>query len=239
MNISAIPGKVSSGSGSYNLDFVLPGSNSADRTILAFSTSAVSAPLALTHHTPTFLDDRRRGADVVIISHPDFVSALAPLVKGRSGLAEAVRRPLRPRRRDPVRLFLPDAAIRQQHRIGKQVQRLCKEIAALPSAPMVFIDQEGGLVRRLKEGRGFGPLPSAKEFNHLAPDQKRAILAAALPRCGGSASTMISRLSSMSITTPKIRTLARSSAPTPPISLKSRPMRCWRARPRRSASGCA
>ena len=60
----------------------------------------------------------------------------------------------------------------------EQVQRLCKEIAALPSAPMVFIDQEGGLVRRLKEGRGFAPLPSAKEFNHLAPDRKRAILAA-------------------------------------------------------------
>jgi beta-N-acetylhexosaminidase len=60
----------------------------------------------------------------------------------------------------------------------EQVQRLCAEIAALPSAPMVFIDQEGGLVRRLKESRGFAPLPSAKEFNHLAPAQKRAILAA-------------------------------------------------------------
>ena len=43
---------------------------------------------------------------------------------------------------------------------------------------MVFIDQEGGLVRRLKESRGFAPLPSAKEFNHLAPDRKRAILTA-------------------------------------------------------------
>ena len=60
----------------------------------------------------------------------------------------------------------------------EQVQRLCAEIAALPSNPMVFIDQEGGLVRRLKESRGFAPLPSAKEFNHLAPDQKRAILTA-------------------------------------------------------------
>ena len=58
------------------------------------------------------------------------------------------------------------------------MRALCKEIAALPSAPMVFIDQEGGLVRRLKESRGFAPLPSAKEFNHLAPDRKRAILAA-------------------------------------------------------------
>jgi len=58
----------------------------------------------------------------------------------------------------------------------EQVRCLCAEIAALPSGPMVFIDQEGGLVRRLKEARGFAPLPSAKEFNHLAPDRKRAIL---------------------------------------------------------------
>ncbi len=62
--------------------------------------------------------------------------------------------------------------------LPEQVRRLCREIAALPSAPMVFIDQEGGLVRRLKESRGFAPLPSAKEFNHLAPDRKRAILTA-------------------------------------------------------------
>jgi beta-N-acetylhexosaminidase len=58
----------------------------------------------------------------------------------------------------------------------EQVQRLCGEISALPSSPLVFIDQEGGLVRRLKESRGFAPLPSAKEFNHLALDQKRTIL---------------------------------------------------------------
>ena len=60
----------------------------------------------------------------------------------------------------------------------EQVRQLCGVIAQLPSHPMVFIDQEGGLVRRLKESRGFAPLPSAKEFNHLAPDRKREILAA-------------------------------------------------------------
>ena len=59
-----------------------------------------------------------------------------------------------------------------------QVQRLCAEIAALPSHPMVFIDQEGGLVRRLKESRGFKPLPSAKEFNQLPVREKRDVLAA-------------------------------------------------------------
>jgi beta-N-acetylhexosaminidase len=59
-----------------------------------------------------------------------------------------------------------------------QLRGLCQEISALPSNPMVFIDQEGGLVRRLKEDRGFRPLPSPKEFNHLAAEEKRNILAA-------------------------------------------------------------
>ncbi|WP_407167953.1 glycoside hydrolase family 3 N-terminal domain-containing protein [Bradyrhizobium sp. ORS 111] len=59
-----------------------------------------------------------------------------------------------------------------------QVQALSAEIAALPSRPLVFIDQEGGLVRRLKEGLGFQPLPSAKDFNLLAIEAKQQILAA-------------------------------------------------------------
>ena len=59
-----------------------------------------------------------------------------------------------------------------------QVQSLCAEIASLPSQPLVFIDQEGGLVRRLKEGLGFQPLPSAKDFNRLATAEKQTILAA-------------------------------------------------------------
>jgi beta-N-acetylhexosaminidase len=62
----------------------------------------------------------------------------------------------------------------------EQVRGLCAEIAALPSAPMVFIDQEGGLVRRLKEGKGFAPLPSAKEFNGLSRREKLEILATSL-----------------------------------------------------------
>src|ERR1700710_1943392 len=52
----------------------------------------------------------------------------------------------------------------------EQLRRLCREIASLPSSPMVFIDQEGGLVRRLKESRGFKPLPSQKEFNLVSPE---------------------------------------------------------------------
>ncbi|MGY4317486.1 glycoside hydrolase family 3 N-terminal domain-containing protein [Bradyrhizobium quebecense] len=59
-----------------------------------------------------------------------------------------------------------------------QVQSLCAEIAGLPSQPLVFIDQEGGLVRRLKDGLGFQPLPSARDFNRLGHAEKQAILAA-------------------------------------------------------------
>jgi beta-N-acetylhexosaminidase len=58
----------------------------------------------------------------------------------------------------------------------QQVRSLCEEISSLPSSPMLFIDQEGGLVRRLKEIRGFCPLPSPKDFNYLALDEKREIL---------------------------------------------------------------
>jgi len=60
----------------------------------------------------------------------------------------------------------------------EQVRRLCEEISRLPSGPMVFIDQEGGLVRRLKESKGFQPLPSAREFNHLSESEKRETLRA-------------------------------------------------------------
>lgn len=62
----------------------------------------------------------------------------------------------------------------------EQVRALCAEIAGLPSSPLVFIDQEGGLVRRLKDTRGFAPLPSAKDFNLLPLRDKREILAASL-----------------------------------------------------------
>jgi beta-N-acetylhexosaminidase len=60
----------------------------------------------------------------------------------------------------------------------EQVRSLCAEISSLPSSPMLFIDQEGGLVRRLKDTRGFCPLPSAKDFSRLGLEAKREILSA-------------------------------------------------------------
>jgi beta-N-acetylhexosaminidase len=53
-----------------------------------------------------------------------------------------------------------------------QVQELCGQIHALASRPLIFIDQEGGKVRRLKEEYGFLPLPSARQFGRLTPQQR-------------------------------------------------------------------
>lgn len=60
----------------------------------------------------------------------------------------------------------------------EQVRALCAGISRLPTSPLVFIDQEGGQVRRLKDTRGFVPLPSAREFNLLSLQERRAILTA-------------------------------------------------------------
>lgn len=58
-----------------------------------------------------------------------------------------------------------------------QVKELCAEIHALPSRPRVYVDQEGGKVRRLKEKYGFAPLASAKNFPKLGLSERKAQLA--------------------------------------------------------------
>ncbi len=58
----------------------------------------------------------------------------------------------------------------------QQLKWLCQEIKELSSSPHIFIDQEGGLVRRLKEKKGFSPLPSAQKFNSLTRSEKKQSL---------------------------------------------------------------
>lgn len=57
-----------------------------------------------------------------------------------------------------------------------QLKALCADIHALPSRPLIFIDQEGGKVRRLKEERGFVPLPSARQFGRLTAIERLELL---------------------------------------------------------------
>lgn len=59
-----------------------------------------------------------------------------------------------------------------------QLRALCDEVHALPSRPLVCIDQEGGKVRRLKPARGFADLPSARAFAGLDDAEASRIAAA-------------------------------------------------------------
>jgi hypothetical protein len=81
--IAQLRGEVQLEGGSYGTTLALQSSGPAERTLLAFSDDQISAPASLALHKPTSLADRREAADIVIISHPDFVSSLAPLVELR------------------------------------------------------------------------------------------------------------------------------------------------------------
>jgi beta-N-acetylhexosaminidase len=61
----------------------------------------------------------------------------------------------------------------------EQLRELCTQIHALPSRPLVYVDQEGGKVRRLKERNGFAPLPSAKALPKLEASERQGLLRAA------------------------------------------------------------
>lgn len=54
----------------------------------------------------------------------------------------------------------------------QQLRQLCCELASLPARPLIFVDQEGGRVRRLKTECGFQPYPAAAEFNTLLDEEK-------------------------------------------------------------------
>jgi uncharacterized repeat protein (TIGR01451 family) len=83
LNISELAAEISPESGAYGAVLALSAGGPAVHTILAFANDAISAPVSLAPHVPAFLDDQRIGSDVVIITHPDFVSSLAPLVRLR------------------------------------------------------------------------------------------------------------------------------------------------------------
>ncbi len=90
LNIFQVNGKIVQESGAYSVNVALPGSPAATRTILALSAEGLSSPVALEPHKPTLLTEQRAGADIVIVSHPDFVDHLAPLVRLRESQGHRV-----------------------------------------------------------------------------------------------------------------------------------------------------
>jgi beta-N-acetylhexosaminidase len=59
-----------------------------------------------------------------------------------------------------------------------QLRALCAQVHSLPGRPLVFIDQEGGRVRRLKPSAGFADLPSARAFAALPEAEARRVASA-------------------------------------------------------------
>lgn len=79
-NISQLTGQIQLSNSSYGITLGVPRGYPTDRVLLAFSTDQLSAPAALTLHAPSSLAMQREGGDIVVITHPDFAAAAAPLV---------------------------------------------------------------------------------------------------------------------------------------------------------------
>jgi uncharacterized repeat protein (TIGR01451 family) len=77
--IKQLTGAVELEGSTYSITAALRPDFPATRTLLAFADNQISSPLALSHHAPSHLSTRHDDADLIFISHPDFVGSLAPL----------------------------------------------------------------------------------------------------------------------------------------------------------------
>jgi len=88
--IEQLSGTVRQESASYGLTLGLPPAAGPERTLLVFSDEQISRPSGLAFHKPAALADHRLGSQMVIITHPDFESALAPLVRMHESRGKSV-----------------------------------------------------------------------------------------------------------------------------------------------------
>jgi hypothetical protein len=88
--INRVRGEVASAGGAYSVTFTAPGRAGSTGAFLAFSEDRIESPAALTQHLPTEWGRAKGGADAVIISHPDFLGSLAPLVNLRRDQGHSV-----------------------------------------------------------------------------------------------------------------------------------------------------
>ena len=69
----------------------VPGSASAaPHTLLAFSADQIASPSGILFHAASSLPEQKQGAEIVIITHPDFLSTVAPLVALRKSQNSSV-----------------------------------------------------------------------------------------------------------------------------------------------------
>ncbi|MFZ3214992.1 MAG: C25 family cysteine peptidase [Candidatus Acidiferrales bacterium] len=85
LSITQLTGRVGVDSLGSNITVLVPGVAAANEThtLIAFSSDQIAAPDAIAFHPSSTLEQQRAGGDVVIITHPDFLSTVAPLVSLR------------------------------------------------------------------------------------------------------------------------------------------------------------
>jgi uncharacterized repeat protein (TIGR01451 family) len=78
--ISQLTGSVGQDDAAYGITLALPPAGAQERTLLVFSGDQIAPPSGLAFHAPAALAAQSFGSQMVIITHPDFQSALGPLV---------------------------------------------------------------------------------------------------------------------------------------------------------------
>src|SRR5207244_3723230 len=76
--------------GAYALQGAVPWTTSGTHTFLALSESRLSSPVTLAPHSPSNLHFAQPGAEVVMLSAPQFTSQLQPLVSLHRAEAKSV-----------------------------------------------------------------------------------------------------------------------------------------------------
>jgi uncharacterized repeat protein (TIGR01451 family) len=88
--IEQLSGTVRQENAGYSVTLGVPPGFGQERTLLVFSDDQISLPSALSFHKPAALAEQRSGSQMVVITHPDFESALAPLVRMHESRGQSV-----------------------------------------------------------------------------------------------------------------------------------------------------
>jgi uncharacterized repeat protein (TIGR01451 family) len=85
LNIIQLAGPITFDNTGSSITITVPGAPSSvtPHTLIAFAADQISSASAITYHAQSSLTEQRSGADIVIITHPDFASTVAPLVSLR------------------------------------------------------------------------------------------------------------------------------------------------------------
>jgi uncharacterized repeat protein (TIGR01451 family) len=85
LNIIQLAGPITFDNTGSSITITVPGAPSSivPHTLIAFVADQISSPSAINYHPQSALEEQRAGADIVIITHPDFASTVGPLVSLR------------------------------------------------------------------------------------------------------------------------------------------------------------